>query len=51
MSEGISLPLNERITGTACSMQGKLIETLNEWCKEQEILEKRRESVSSGMEN
>ena len=32
MSEGISLPPNERDCGTACSMQGTDRETLNEWC-------------------
>ena len=36
MSEGISLPPNERDCGTACSMQGTDRETLNEWCKEHE---------------
>ena len=35
MSEGISLPPNERDYGTACSMQGTDRET-NEWCKEHE---------------
>ena len=52
MSEGISLPPNERDCGIACSMQGTDRETLNEWCKEQRNLKKRRESVSfSEMEN
>ena len=36
MSEGISLPPNERECGIACSMQGTDRETLNEWCKEHE---------------